>query len=166
MPLILIGGYILAHFLLYIFIFRHRPFFWSERGIFLFHFTPALMLVTLAFGAFFWRPSFNSFALFVGASAACGIYSLSFLECWLLSEGGYSLRILSELVRRGTATPEELELQFFDMSAQKKVGRLESLLDLNLLQTDGNCFRLSPRGRVLAKVMSLIAGVAGFRVPG
>lgn len=165
MPWILIGGYILAHFLLYLFVFRHRPFFWSERGIFLFHFVPALILATLMFGAFVWRPSSNSFALFVGASAACGIYSLSFLECWVLSEGGYSLRILSELVRRETVTSAELEVQFVDMSARKKIGRLDWLLGLGLVKTDADRFRVSARGGAVATVMSLIARLVGFRVP-
>lgn len=158
-----IGGYIVVHFVLYVFVFRHRPFFWTERGIFLFHFVPLVSLVALAFGAFLWSPSPDSFALAVGAGAAHGIYSVSFLECWLLSEGGYSLRILGELVRRGTATPAELEQQFVDVSARKKTGRYESLLDLGFVKADGDRFHLTRQGRALADAMTLIAGLASVR---
>ena len=49
--------------------------------------------------------------MIVGAAAAHGIYSLSFLECWALSEGGYSLRVLDEIVRRGTVPLVDLEEQ-------------------------------------------------------
>ena len=157
-----VGGYIAAHFLLYVCVFRHRALFRTERGIFLFHVVPMAGLVALAFGAFLWNPGLDGFALVVGAGAAHGIYSLSFLECWLLSEGGYSLRILSELVRRGAATPMDLEQQFVDMSARKKIGRLESLLHLGLVQTDGDRFRLTRQGMALANAMTLVASLAGF----
>src|SRR3990170_2064168 len=136
-----VGGYIAAHFLLYVCVFRHRAFFRTERGIFLFHAVPMVGLVALAFGAFLWNPGLDGFALVVGAGAAHGIYSLSFLECWLLSEGGYSLRILS---------------------ARKKIGRLESLLRLGLVQTDGDRFRLTRQGMALANAMTLVASLAGF----
>lgn len=165
MPWILICGYFLSHFLLYVFVFRHRSFFWSERGIFMFHFVPALVLVTLVLAALLWQPSPKGFVLFVGASAACGIYSLSFLECWVLSEGGYSLRILSELVRRGTATQAEMELQFIEMSARKKIGRLNSLLALGLAKADTDRFRVTLQGGAVATAMSLIARLSGFRAP-
>ncbi len=163
MTWIIIGSYIAVHFLLYTLIFRHRAFFWSEWGILLFLLVPAAILVILAFASFLWQPSFESLALFVSAFAACGIYTLSFLECWLLSEGGYSLRILSELVRSGTATPAELEMQFIDMSARKKINRLESLLGMGMVKKDSDRFQLTRQGNAVAGVLTLIAAIAGFR---
>lgn len=165
MPWILVASYIIVHFLLYACILRHRPFFWRERGILLFYLVPAAILVTLVFGAFLWQPSFDRFATSVGAFAVCGIYTLSFMEFWLLSDGGYSLRILCELARMSTATPKELELHFIDLSARKKLGRLESLIGLGLAERDDDRYQLSRKGSALASVMALIAVTAGFRAP-
>ena len=164
MPWTLIGGYILAHFALYVCVLRYRVFFWTERGVFLLHFVSAAIILALTFAAFLWAPTLDSVALVFGAGAAHGIYSLTFLECWLLSEGGYSLRVLSELVKRNTATPAELEEKFVEMSARKKIGRLESMVRLGLVQEDGGRLRLTRSGRNLSNAMTLIAKIAGFRV--
>jgi hypothetical protein len=162
MPWILIGSFIIVHFLLYVCIFRHRPFCRSERGIFLFCVVPAATLVSLAFGAILWQPSVEGLSLFITVFATLGIYVLSFLECWTLSEGGFSIQILGELVRLGVATPAQLERQFIDTSAKKKFNRLESLLRLGLVKKDGDRFQLTRRGSTLASALALIATIAGF----
>lgn len=162
----LIGIYIVVHFLLYTIYFRRKEYFGTEQGIFLFHLVPLVCLVAIAFVAFLRNPSNDSFALIVGAGAAHGIYSLSFIELWLLSEGGYSLRILSELVRRGASTTSELQQQFVDVSARKKQGRLESLVALKLIEHDQDRFGLSKRGMVLVKAMVLVVILAGYQSPG
>lgn len=162
MPWVFIGGYIAIHFVLYLLIFRHLALFSTERGIFLLHVVSLGGIVALSFGIFLWSPSVDYVALVVAAAAAHGVYSLSFLECWLLSEGGYSLRLLSELVRRGAASLSELEQQFVDLSARKKADRLQSLLDVGLVRVDGDRFRLTRPGWALANAMALIANLAGF----
>jgi hypothetical protein len=103
--------------------------------------------------------------LIVGAAAAHGIYSLSFLESWALSEGGYSLRALSEIVRRGSVTAAELEQHFVELSARKKLVRMGTLLNLRFVRAEGDHFVLTGVGRAIAKVLTLIARVANFQAP-
>lgn len=160
---LMVGGYLVAHFLLYVFVFRHRRFFWTENGVFMFHVFPALGLVGVMSVVFLWSPTVDRFALLIGAGAAHGIYSLSFLEVWVLSEGGYSLRVLNELVKRGTAKPDDLERQFLNVSARKKMGRLDSLIGLGLVAAEGEHLKLTGKGRIAAGIMALIAASAGLR---
>jgi len=152
--------YLLLHFSAYALVLRHRPFFRTERGIFMFHLLSAIGLVALAAVAFLANQTEASFALVIAVAAAHGIYSLIFLECWALSEGGYSLRILSELVRRGSATPLELEERFVELSERKKEGRLKALVGLGLVRLDGEQYGLTGLGTPLANAMSLIATIA------
>jgi hypothetical protein len=155
--------YLLVHFMLFAGIFRQWEFFRSERGIFFYHIISAITLVMLEFGVFLWRPSLDNLSLVVAAGAVHGIYSLTFLECWSLSQGGYSLQILRELVRCGMATPAELEQRFIDMSAHKKMSRLDSLTHLGLVQAEGDRFRLTRPGRIFANTMEVIVFLADLR---
>jgi hypothetical protein len=154
--------YLLLHCLAYIFDFRRRRFFRTERGILLFHVISALAVSTIMAGVFSTAPSVDRFALLIGAGAAHGIYSLSFLEIWVLSEGGYSLRVLNELVARGAATTDELERKFIDLSVRKKSGRIESLGGLGLIAVQGDRIALTCKGRGAAAILATIAAMAGF----
>jgi hypothetical protein len=155
--------YLLMHFFVYVIDLRRRRFFRTEKGIFLLHMVSALAIVAVVAGAFLWSPNIERFALLIAAGAAHGIYSLSFLEIWVLSEGGYSLRILNELVARGGATTEALERQFTDLSARKKMGRIESLMSLGLIEPQDGRIGLTGKGRSIAGLTAAIAALAGFR---
>jgi hypothetical protein len=162
---IVVGAYIVTHFLLYVVVFRRVRYFGTERGIFLFHLVPAATL-TLSLTVWCgWPPTQDGLALIVGAAAAHGIYSLSFLESWALSEGGYSLRALTEIVRRGSVTASELERHFVELSAQKKMVRMGTLLNLQLVRAEGDRFELTFIGRLVANILALIAKLARFRAP-
>lgn len=163
MSWILVAVYISAHFLLYVFVFRYLRYFRTERGIFLFHLVSVTLLVLAVTVAFARAPTHDGFGLVVGSAACHGIYSLTFLECWALSEGGYSLRILDEIVRRGAAPLSDIEQHFVELSAQKKRDRAISLVTLGLIFRNGEQYELTKLGRAIANVITLIAKFADFR---
>lgn len=162
---VLVGTYVTVHLALYVLVFRNVKYFSTERGIFLFHLVPALVLTALMTALFVSRPTYDNFALVVGAAAAHGIYSLSFLECWVLSEGGYSLRVLTEIVRRQSAPAADVEQHFMELSARKKKGRMQSLFNLGLVRPEGERYELTPKGRMTANIIARVARLADFRVP-
>lgn len=111
-------------------------------------------------------PSGERFAIVIAACAAHGIYSLSFLEIWALSEGGYSLRVLHEVVQRQQSTLPELEAHFSVLSSDKKEGRLDSLLKLHLLKKDGSNYSLTTSGKTVAKFIETIGHLAQLEKTG
>ena len=161
---IIIGGYIACHFLLFLGISRWPGFLWSERGIFLFHFASVLLVAAGLPVLGFFGIGAASLARVIGAGALHGIYSLTVIEVWLLSEGGYTLRILGELARRGSLEAEMLTQAFVDVSARKKRGRLDSLASAGLVRSAGNTVELTRRGRIVADVIMGIAALVAFRV--
>lgn len=159
MPWIIIIGYLAVHFVLYVAVFRFRPVFRTEGGIFLYHMVSAAALLVLAIAALIATPSIERFALCLGLLALHGIYSLSFLEAWALSEGGYSLRILTEIEKRTSATPTSLTDQFAALSARKKAGRLETLIGIGLVQQNGPLFQVTRKGAAVAKLLAVLGSL-------
>lgn len=159
---ILIICYLTFHFASFVFIFRHQPRFRTEGGVFLLHVVSAVTLIFIMLVWFCLSPSQTRFAFVAGAGAAHGIYSLSFLEIWALSDGGYSLRVLSAVVSRGRSTVAKLEVHFAALSSEKKEGRLDSLIHLGLVQKESNAYALTPRGQVVAKFIAVIGRIAQF----
>ena len=95
-----LAGYVFFHFLSYAVWFRHWRAFGSEKTIFLYHavsFAGAVSSVLAA--SWFLCPPGGGWRWVTGAAGLHGIYSLSFLELWALSDGGYSLRILDQIER-------------------------------------------------------------------
>lgn len=163
---LLIACYLCVHLALFVFIFRHQPRFQTEGGVLLLHIVSAAALVSILFVRFALGPNEEKFALAVAAGAAHGIYSLSFLEIWALSDGGYSLRVLYEVVVRGKSTLPELEAAFTVMSGRKKQGRLDSLLKLGLVNKEGNGYSLTSRGKVVAKFIAVLGHLAQLKITG
>lgn len=166
MTWLLIVFYLVLHFTLFVFIFRHHPRFRSEGGVLLLHVASAVALVAGMLVWFGLSPSQTRLAFAVGAGAAHGIYSLSFLEIWALSDGGYSLRVLAAVVSRGQSTAAKLEAHFTALSSGKKEGRLDSLFELGLVQKDENTYALTPRGNVVAKFIAGIGYLAKLEKTG
>src|SRR4030095_9686993 len=82
--------YLIAHFLLYVFIFRKLSVFRTEKGIFLYHFVAALAFALALLGWAIAGQAQPGWPEIVLMAAGQGIYSLSFLELWSLAQGGYS----------------------------------------------------------------------------
>jgi hypothetical protein len=155
-------AYLASHFLLYVFVLRGRPLVQSERGIFLYHFGSAavLTLVALCFAVTYFSDA--AIAIAIGLSALHGIYSLSFLELWTLAEGSYSMSILTGIASRGTLSRNALIAAFARIGDAKKSDRLAVLSNLSLSSRDGNHWRLSRRGRLLASLLNILIWLAAI----
>ena len=118
--MIFIVAYLSAHFLLYALVFRNLRFFYQEKNIFLYHAISFFSLSAAGAGLLVWEPA--ALGRVIAAVSLHGIYSLSFLELWALSDGGYSLRILDQIDQPGAAADfKSLEV----LGASKKKYRLK-----------------------------------------
>ena len=153
--MIFIAAYLSLHFLLYAFFLRNLRLFYGEKTIFLYH--------ALSFGAFsvaaasLWLLHAKDLRWAAIGVSLHGIYSLSFLEFWALSDGGYSLRILDRIDRNGpSADLGVLET----LGASKKKYRLESLKRLKLIAPGPQGWKLTLRGALVTGVLNFFVQIS------
>jgi hypothetical protein len=97
-------------------------------------------------------------AALVAAMALHGLYSLSFLELWSLTQGGYSVRILNAIAQDPSAGESALR-HFSAVGAGKKQARLDGLAGLGLVREAAGDVELTGRGRLVSaglKVMTIL----------
>ncbi len=150
-------GYMAAHLLLYILVLRRLPPFRREAIIFAYHaLSTAVAVMAVVVQAVLDGPQADLYMV-VAVIALHGIYSVSFLEVWSLSEGGYSLQIMEHLA------DAERQGKPVDMDALQAIGiakqgnRLDGLAGLGLVRQSHDAVELTTAGRLLA---SLFAGLA------
>lgn len=128
--------YVGSHFLIYVLAGRLAEKLRTESGIFLWHAVSYLLqLAILYWAAMHWSlPALLPALVF--AAALHGLYSLSFLELWSLTQGSYSLGILAHLEKAGGhATANELgRLQAVGLTKQSS--RRANLDRLGLVRSD------------------------------
>lgn len=151
--------YLLLHFGLYVLFFRHQPLFREERTIFRYHAGAALAFTALTAVMLALQPAWERLYESILVISLLGIYSLTFLELWSLAQGSYALSILASVAtaERTGGKPNLTALE--KIGAAKKVGRLEGLQHLGLVDKDRDRLTLTPRGH---KVATALAGLAGF----
>jgi hypothetical protein len=133
-----------------------------ERFAFLLHLISFGTLTMISVAA--WAAGWISFPVAMGMVALLGIYSLSVLELWSLSEGSYSLTMLAETARR--AIPEaELVGRFRALGDQKKNSRLQAL-EAGGLITVGAEIALTPKGNRVARALQTLRTMANFQGAG
>jgi hypothetical protein len=159
-------SYLVLHALLYVFVLRDRPLFQSERGIFLYHFVSAALFALVAFAAAITHFSDATLAIAAGLSAIHCIYSISFLELWSLAEGSYSMSILTGIASQGTLSRKALIDAFARIGDAKKGDRLSVLSKLSLASRNGNHWRLSARGRLVAVLVNALISLAAIEKGG
>ena len=143
--------YLGGHFLAYALVLRHLRLFKRESPIFLYHLASFFLL-----GLWLGTSRVQDIAGALGILSLHGIYSVSFLELWALSYGGYSLRILESIEKHGQCAEEALEsMRFLGMA--KKKGRLDTLRGWRLVEGEGKKLRLTLFGRLFAASLDLIA---------
>lgn len=147
---------LILHFLLYGTLCRHVRLFQTERGIFLFHAIPAAIGGAVVALWLLHQPDRETVSGTVLLLSMQGIYSLSFLEAWSLTQGGYSIRILDEIetARETGREPRLASLENF--GSEKTVLRLAGLQRLGLIRQHGAGWELSLLGRLAA------AGLGGI----
>jgi hypothetical protein len=150
MPFLFSITYVACHLGLYTVVLRQTRAVRTERGIFAYHLASYGLLLALLVTAGFTgiAPAAGPAVLF--AAGLHGVYSLSFLEAWSLSQGSYSLRILDWIDRAGGAADSATLAQLQTVGSSKHQDRAGDLLRLGLLAAKG---RLRPAGRVAARLL-------------
>jgi hypothetical protein len=166
MAMIIYCGIVGVHVVGYFVFWRHVRVFGNERTIFLYHLV-SFVLCCSVFALRVCYPDTQDVVmelLFVAATH--GIYSLSFLELWSLSEGGYSLRILTELEEaRKTGRCSDLD-EFERIGDKKKHSRLGGLQALGMLRPEASHVTLTKVGSVVAQFLGVIAMMANVKNEG
>lgn len=153
MSLLLISaGYVGLHFATYAVIGRHHPLLQTERGIFAWHAISYLLALLLAAFTALLQPPAAALILCGLLAGLHGIYSLSFLEIWSLTQGSYSLQLLSRIEHCGPLTAAEVP-GAADIGSQKQQDRAAAIRRLGLARIDG---RLTPAGRISAQGLRAI----------
>lgn len=148
-----------VHFLGYVLL-RGRNIFDTERSIFIFHVVPFCV-----FGVgILWFLTSTDMILGTGAGALAihGIYSLSFLEAWSLSDGSYSISILKAIHRKEIVTPEQAIAALSVIGEAKKQDRLAALQRLGLATSNGTRFVLTRRGSKVATALKLLRWLVNY----
>ena len=159
-------AYTLVHAVLHAVWLRRTSYGQSERGVFLYFFgsfffvTITVLSLSLALD---WP---NPFSTTIAVAAAHGIYALSALEVFALSDGGYSLRILNFVACSGDEPRNKIVDTFANLSDQKKTGRLEFVVKLGFANECHQVFHLNHRGRLLADTFIAIRRIVGYRDAG
>jgi hypothetical protein len=168
-----IGGYIaaqliylLVHLAMYILVLRHRYFFQTERGIFLYHLASAIACSLGAFVLFLVYRTDDAFAVMCAMVAAHGIYSISFLELWSLAQGSYSLSIMERGQSGRVPSRTELIETFSQIGNAKKADRLSGLAGSRLIRLHENRWTLSGTGAVVAAFLRTLLWLANINERG
>lgn len=150
-------GYLLLHVVAYLAVLRRIRSLVTEQGVFRYHLVSAVLFTLIA--AFLWLfapVSGMSFATMVGLVMLHGIYSLSFLEVWSLTEGSYSLQIVRAVVE-SHATRSALNMsQLEAIGSGKKLGRTDTMVRRGFVTVEDGRISLTRRGQAVAQALSVL----------
>ena len=147
-------GYLLVHGLLFFAVLRTVPAFTSERGVFLYHFVSGVLFTVAALGCLVAGPAFGITPAFaVGTIMLHGVYSLSFLEVWSLTEGGYSLQIMRSIGASQDHGQPISHTELEQIGRGKQSSRTGSLEAFGWITRTEGTLRLTPRGRIVAALL-------------
>jgi hypothetical protein len=151
--------YILAHLAAYIAFVRGSSWGKSEKAIFLYHFCSFLTFAatTMALCAF------HGFVmgLWISLVAFHGIYSLTFLELWSLTQGSYSLRLLEAAAKNGDLPRLRKSSELRELGVSKIEQRLAALSGLHLIRGGSRNMSLTLLGSILASFFRLVVWLTG-----
>lgn len=159
-------AYLILHFVAYLFWLRTTNYFQTERGILFYHSMSATIFTVAVLGTLLTNVSGAAVAAGIGLVAAHGIYSVSFLELWSLTEGSYSISILNELSCDQTLPREAIIEKCAQIGQTKKATRLVALARLGLLDRNGEYWQLSARGRLFANFLQAIKWISAINRSG
>ena len=162
MPVLIIT-YIGFHLLIYVVWLRRQKAFRREKVIFLYHCIPAAIILLALFGLLGVSGSAESLAFAVFGVSLHGIYSLSFLELWALSQGGYSIGILMRIDAAAVKGIEADMKIFEEIGETKRKGRLAGLMRLKLIEMNKDSYSLAARGSFVAAILSMAAWLTNLK---
>jgi len=155
-------AYLALHFTAYFAYFRHLPRFRQEATIFRYHALSAACFSAAALLPGLIGADAHLVVAGLGLVMLHGLYSITFLELWSITQIGYSIAILAEVRLRGSASAEALVRDLAAIGESKKAGRLHSLGSLDLVRLEEGRYRLTGRGRILAGVIGLLRWLANY----
>lgn len=133
-----------------------------ERFAFLFHVVSFALLAAVA--AYAVITGSQPIVVGLGALAIHGIYSLTVLEVWSLSEGSYALSMLRRLADK-PSDKAGIVAQFAALGESKRSSRLTALRDGGLIEGAGTV-ALTKKGRVVALAIAALRRLANFENAG
>jgi hypothetical protein len=143
-------------FLLYIIFFRNYHYFRSERGIFLLHVVIVFLINIIALLQLIYSSAFT-IAFYIITISVYGIYCITFLEIWSLSQGGYSLSILQAINFANEKNQDPNFNILNKIGQEKQTSRIEYLINSGLIEkADRGQIRLTPKGLFWGKILKMI----------
>jgi hypothetical protein len=156
-------AYLILHLLLYVLVLRRLITFRREIVIFAYHAVSIIVVgaAVLAGVVLTWATADVYEAVAIVALHA--IYSISFLEVWSLSEGGYSLQIMEHLaLAERQNRPADLEA-LRAIGIAKQGNRLDGLASVGLVRQTDATVELTTAGRLVATVFAGLAWLTHVR---
>jgi phosphoglycerol transferase MdoB-like AlkP superfamily enzyme len=128
----------------------------TEASIFLYHLLLAFAL--LVFSVVFVVTSMTEerIASAITLISLNGIYSLTFLELWTLSQISYSRELLIKAKANKFLSTSSHVDELARLGDRKRSERLQSLCDLGLLLPTDDGWKLSTRGKLIAGLLQLL----------
>ena len=152
--------FFLIHLLLYLCILKR--FIITERNIFLYHVFS--LMVSCCYCMVF---MFNHVHHLSESLTWCGIvmgiqgiYSISFLELWSLTEGSYSISILRKIFENKDVSIQELE----NIGKNKQAARVEDLIRLNLIKRSDTRLELTCFGGAVSMAAQIIVYLSNTKM--
>jgi hypothetical protein len=150
--------YLICHFLFYVLYGRTLARLRTEMGIFMFHFS-SFCIISVISCFFLYISDINIFlTTLLAVLALHGIYSLTFLEFWSLSQGGYSISIL-RLSPINNTSIKRLE----DIGDDKVKYRFASLSRLGLVNIKGDYLSPTILGKVVIFIFKMFIRLTKLR---
>jgi len=159
-------GFLAVHFALYAVLLRQLSTFQTERGIFLYHFISAVVFGGGCAAVVLFSDGDVFSSIVLALIAAHGIYSISLLELWSLSQGSYSLSILNGVQCGRIHTRQQLIERFTRIGSTKKLDRLTALASSQLIRRDGAYWRLNRSGALVAAILRGLLWLANIKERG
>jgi hypothetical protein len=150
------AAYFVAHLAAYVLWLRRLTLLHTEKGIFLYHFSSAVLIGLLAIAAAFIYPKEFGLSGCILVLSVHGIYSLSFLELWSLAQGGYSLSIIAGIAQAKAAGTEPDFMGLAAIGLSKQADRIATMERLSLIEITAKNITLTSRGQAIAAIMHLL----------
>ena len=163
---LLSGIYLALHFFTYVFVLRKLEIFELEKSIFLYHVIPAFLFCCAVLFSLVANTSEQYIAVAVALICVHGIYSLTFLELWTLSQISFSREVLIHVAKHGSLETAPPPRDLVQIGESKRSGRLDVMLRLRLIEQEDDHFHLTRRGRLVGSALATIAWLANLRETG
>jgi hypothetical protein len=162
----LVPAYLVCHLIAYTVAFRRILFFRTESGIFWLHVVSFLGLLGAVALLSLGSPEGPGLLVprVVLALSIHGIYSISFLELWSLTQGSYSLSILGLVAKSGAPVALRTVANLQSIGPAKKSARSAALVSLRMLRPSANGgTALTPLGSLAARLIRFLLWFSGGR---